>query len=427
MDSVKAPEANGEVEDTLAGKVDTPLNETWWDYSPSLSQEIPNPDNLSLDTYREMVRCDETVASGVNFVIDSALSRFGEYSNEDEEQQEFIQENLRNIEGSWTGAVREILSAAFTYGFSTTEKLFRYQDGKVWLRGLQTLMPTTVTLDYHRSGPNKNKLAKVWQHHHAGHEVEIPVEKLVHFPFNGAFGNHYGESALKSAYPNWFIKKKLVKAGGLAMERFGSPLAIGNTKSSQNITVGGTTGTTMSPVMALAKNLDCLGSRGSLATGGETKVEIWYPPAGCGDSILNQISYHNKMIYRAIGLPSLIADHGNSGSYSLGKQHHAFFERTLETLLRGLVEVLISQLIRPLIEMNFGPQESYGEFTIENFNVEEAKLLAEYFVGLVNGGIIDIENVERLNLVLSQLGLPPVDEEDLKPSVPLDDSLDLAS
>lgn len=423
MDSITAPVA--EADHTPEKPTEAVLNETWWDYSGSLALEIPNPDNISLDTYREMIRNDETVASASEYIKMSAMARLGEYQNEDEEIQDFVRENLRNIEGSWMSAVSEIMSA-YDYGFSTTEKLYRYRDKKVWLRGLQTLIPTTVSLDYHREGPDKNKLKTIWQHHHAGHEVEIPVDKVVHFPFNGAFGNHYGESRLKAAYPNWYIKKRLVKAGGIAMERFGTPLAIGNTESTTPITVGGTSGTQMSPVQALAKNLDCLGSRGSMATGGKTTVTIHYPPPGCGESILNQIAYHNKMIYRALGLPSLIADHGDTGSYSLGKQHYKLFTLILEKLLYELCEVLISQLIRPLIELNFGPQEHYGEFAIESFDTEEAKALAEYFAILADKGFIDAEDIDELNMVRSQLGLKPREQEDLQPSEP-DDSLDLAS
>ncbi|MEW6282138.1 MAG: hypothetical protein AB1758_26265 [Candidatus Eremiobacterota bacterium] len=116
-------------------------------------------------------------------------------------------------------------------------------------------------------------------------------------------------------------------------------------------------------------------------------------------------------------LPSLIADHGSTG-YSLGQQHFDLFALSLEQLLGEVTEVLLEQLIRPLIEVNFGPQDDFGEFTIENFQADDQKLLAEVFQVLTNVGVLDASRIEDLNQMRLAMGFPELSPEDVEPSEP---------
>ena len=52
-------------------------------------------------------------------------------------------------------------------------------------------------------------------------EVEIPIEKLVIFTFEGDDGGLEGESILRSAYQNWFYKNTLYKIDAIQKERHG--------------------------------------------------------------------------------------------------------------------------------------------------------------------------------------------------------------
>ena len=57
------------------------------------------PDNIGLETYERMVQTDETIAAGLEFVTLAAVSRLGEYVNEDRPDiQDFIRENFETMQ-----------------------------------------------------------------------------------------------------------------------------------------------------------------------------------------------------------------------------------------------------------------------------------------------------------------------------------------
>jgi hypothetical protein len=60
---------------------------------------LQRPDNIGLETYERMVQTDETIAAGLEFVTLAAVSRLGEYVNEDRPDiQDFIRENFETMQ-----------------------------------------------------------------------------------------------------------------------------------------------------------------------------------------------------------------------------------------------------------------------------------------------------------------------------------------
>ena len=74
-------------------------------------------------------------------------------------------------------------------------------------------------------------------------------------------------------------------------------------------------------------------------------------------------------------IPSLLFDNGDTGSYSLGQEHYKLFDVSLEALLSLLTEALLEQLVRPLIEWNFGTMDYYGEFEIKATSLDTQEKL----------------------------------------------------
>lgn len=399
--------------------IEMPVNNQWYYWLRNQVDAFYRPDNISIDTYEKMLLTDETVFSSTEFLTMSVLARLGDYNHPDSEIQEFVRRNLTEMEGSFPAAVGEILTA-LPFGFSITEHLYSLgrSDSRIWLGGLQTLHPSTITFDLWRDGPRKNKLKTIHQFWRLTNQVDIPVRKAIVYAHNGRYGNVYGWSRLRGAYAPWFIKQTILKAWGLCCERYGAPYTIARTDATGNITVGGVV---KGVIDYLGEVLDSLASSGSLVVDKNTEVEIAYAPRGFGADFEGLVSYCNKMINRALGLPSLISDHGNTGSYSLGQQHWKLFTLVLEKILYELIEVLIEQLIRPLIEMNFGPQvDGYGDFAVESFEEEDQKMLAELHEILARAGVIDLSNLDDLNQAREAHGFPPREQEDIEPSLPTD-------
>ncbi|MGE0493272.1 MAG: DUF935 family protein [Vulcanimicrobiota bacterium] len=400
-----------------AQPVNLPLNSNWWHWLGNYAEGYHNPDKITVEQYLYMADTDETVFSGLQFLVMSVLSRLGDYTHPDTGIEEFVRRNFQEMEGSLQQGVEEILTA-LAVGFSGTEILWRWREGRVWLRGLQTLHPDTLTVDLHRAGPDKNKLAKVWQHWRSQENVEIPLNKLIWYKHKGYFGQPYGRSRLKSAYKSWFIKEVILKVWARTCERYGSPYTVAQVKQANAQVQHPVTKATVSAFQYLGEVLDSMASTGSLVLPDTVEAQILYAPTRFGEDFESLVAYCNRMIYRALGLPSLIADNGQTGSYSLGKQHFKLFVLELEQLLNDLIETLIEQLVRPLIDMNFGPQEHYGDFTTENFEAEDEQMIAAAIKDLTEAGALSQDRIDDVNWMRERVGLPLLTEEDLDPFVP---------
>lgn len=391
------------------------LNNNYWQWGSKWVDGILNPDSISIEMYETMLDTDETLASGVEFVVMAALARLGEYSHPKPSIQKFVRKALEAMDGSWTEAVAEILTA-IPFGFSVTEQIWRFDGSAVTLDHLQTLHPGSITFDLATDGPRKNRLSRVWQWWRAHNEVELPIPKCIIYSHRKRFGNPYGKSRFRSCYKDWFLKDVMLKCWGITMERYGSPHAVAKTTNSGTIEFNGKT---YQPLEYAMQALKALAANGSIAVDENTEVELFQAARSVGNDFEGIVAYCNKMMYRALLLPSLIADHGGgTGSYSLGQKHFDLFVLMLEKLLDDLIEQLIEQLVRRLIEFNFGPQDDYGTFLVEEFQTDDLKLVSECFTNLVNAGIIRPELAADLNEMRERVGFPALEESDIEALTP---------
>lgn len=389
--------------------------DTWYHWVQSEFSEFTNPDVLPIRTYEEMLK-DETVSGGMEFMRRSILARLGEYSHPVARIDRFARECLVGIPGFLSSAAEMLTCLEF--GFSATEMLFgRGEDGKIRPRGLQTLHPDSITLELATSGTGKNKPKAVWQWKGTARAKELPLQKVVLATHGGAFGNAYGQSRLRAAYAAWFTKRVIVPMWGQACEQFGSPIAMGQTDSEKKVRLNGEE---LSAKAYLAKRLSKLGANRQLVTDTATKITLYTPPAGLGKDIEGLVAYCNKMIFRAIGLPSLIADHGTVGSQALGKEHSSHFHLILEGILYEFTDTLVQQFMRPIITWNFGEQKlGYGAFAVENFDPEKALQLAQYLGTLLEHGIVRKDKLGDFNECRAQLGWVPYTEAEFEEALSL--------
>ena len=226
----------------------------------------------------------------------------------------------------------------------------------------------------------------------------------------------YGVSRLKRAYKSWYIKDIILKAWGLTCQRYGTPYTIGKTKGTGTLNVNGST---VNAIDHLMNVLDSFGQTGSAVIGLEDVVEIKYAGTGYGRDFEALVAYCNKMIYRALGLPSLIADNGDTGSYALGKQHYTLFVQLMTDMLFEVIDTVVEHLIRPLVTLNFGEQnEGYGTFCIESYDTEDAKVIAETANILAQTGLSNMDDIDEVNYWRERLGMPLKTHEEAGISAP---------
>ena len=68
--------------------------------------------------------------------------------------------------------------------------------------------------------------------------------------------------------------------------------------------------------------------------------------------------------------------------------------------------MLLEQLVRPMLEYNFGPQKNFGDFTEIKLAQETRDLLSTCFMQLTNSGWITPQNQEDMDAVRDAMNLP---------------------
>lgn len=235
---------------------------------------IANPSSISVETFKRMVDTDDTVGSGVDFLVTCLVARLGRYTHKNPQISEFVNDALSKIEGGWTPAVKEILTATWS-GFYIGEKVWANTDKGFIIQRLASLPPSTVLFEVDRVGrittdgvlqyqrnwipggfgqtsgfagsvlgigsnygfsgrpdpfarvgdlPFPVRSSNMWNYM----SIRIPVTKVVHYAFDaqGKFGNPYGRSLLRRCYKWWVLKDTFMRQMAVALDRKGTPLTV---------------------------------------------------------------------------------------------------------------------------------------------------------------------------------------------------------
>lgn len=238
---------------------------------------VQNPSVVSVETYKRMVDTDDTIGSGVDFLVTCLAARIGAYTHEDAEISEWVNGWLEKLDGGWEETLKEILSATWV-GFSVSEVVYRDEEEMGWVpRKVVTLPPGTILFEAERTGElTKDGILQYQRNYnpflmgrgmgyygspvgmgvglnggYAGEpdslakygdipfplrsantfsylSVRVPVAKCIHYAFNaqGKFGNPYGRSLLRRIYKWWVMKDAFSRMMTVALNRKGTPLTV---------------------------------------------------------------------------------------------------------------------------------------------------------------------------------------------------------
>ena len=360
----------------------------------ALTRPITNSDEFR-SYYKQMLSNDETIGTGIEYLTSRVISRIGAYSHEDEKIKELVDRSIESIRGTLTEARRGILRDSFAYGYGVGEFTLKSEAGKWILSSIQILDPTSIKFKMDKFEDNSYGVSAVVQQ--AGmEELEIPAGKCIIKTY-GDNTSPYGRSLLRRCYRWWSFKNAIPKLWAIALERFGTPMIHALTDSK----------TTRKELDTALANLN---SRSHIVTDGKTEIRsLFATNGGLSSSYISAQEQCDKMMYRAMFLPSLLGSGENGGSYSLGQVHLELFNSTAAALAEDYIDTELEQLWRPIIEWNFGAQENYGSFLVnDTMPVSEKAAMSSVFLNLAGAGIIEPSS-DRV-WIRESLGLPDVEE-----------------
>lgn len=383
-------------------------------FNAFIQSNIANPDNLGADIYRRMLETDETVSSGIDFISSTVVPHLGEYTNPKKAAQKYIDQLWINCNTSLEQVVEELI-LALVFGWSVGETVLRAGDGKIWLDDVPFLMPesTIIAIETDRTKQNFGRVRGFKQRNGSGQE--LPLSRMVYWAHRVRNSNPYGQSRLKPAYKSWFYKDVFLKDWGRALSTFGSPIGIAEMTNmhAQDVDASGNATTAGQNMLNTLKNLS---GGSSIVHGIQDKIRLEQAKVSVGQDFESAENHLNKCILRALLIPALLFEPTDIGSFALGSKHFEIFMRSIARIVKDLHRVILLQIYRPLLWLNFGPNCPMGEFKAQVMEEEDLKLWAEILFSLVSAGFMSKRELDDLNAGRAKFNLKPL--EKLPPQEP---------
>jgi len=363
-----------------------------------------NPDRLAakkggLVIYKNMREDDQvkaclrlkkaaTTTSGWDVEVPIKDSKIDEKA---QEQKDFINYVFAQMEGTVEGMITSILSA-FDYGFSIHEKVFNYIDqgkfrGKIGIRAVRAKSPTRFSFEI--DGNGRLKQNGLLQRQDNGKYTTLPIDKFIIYTYQKEFDNYYGESDLKSAYRPWFVKQNVLRYWAIYLEKFSIPIAKGQ------VTAGRVTEPQREDFKSLMQRIQS--GMSVLMPQGMTLDLLESERIDRG--VFNQaIEALNIAIARAVLIPQMIGlvPAAGTGSYAKGDIELKMFDWILKDINTNTQEVINEQLVRPLIDVNYGEQEEYPKFIIKPLKEEDKqKIVAAWSEAVARGAVTVTVQTEK--------------------------------
>lgn len=302
---------------------------------------------------------------------------------------------------SWSEHLRHAL-LDLVYGHSFFEQVYEIRElgpGGTHLHKLAWRPPRTISeISVARDGG----LLGIKQH-----EVDrlIGVDHLVAYVNDREGGNWLGQSLLRSAYKNWLLKDRMLRAQALTVERngLGVPVYTGaevpddvqgidrdkwlqsEKESGLTVAKGFRAGEAAGASIPPTAKLELKGVDGRLPATDEP------------------IRYHDEQIARAV-LAHFLNLGTETGSWALGSTFADFFTNSLNAVARDICDITNQHVIEDLVDENWGPDEPAPQLVFEEIG-SSSPATAEAIKQLIECGALTVD--EEIEAFMRQTyGLP---------------------
>jgi len=352
----------------MAAEIDKTEYATARDLNYKYGDEFFYPSDISVSTYDEMKERDETIASALDIFTGSALNMIGEYQHEDEVIKQFVADRFNLENKNVRSSLKEIVIDSIAYGFGVAEELWSVDNLQVGIN-LRRINPAPPF--YLRFVANESDVTGVRIWSTKGKKITIPADKTLIIRTGSGV---YGESKLRRIYRPWKFKKEMFKWWARGSERYSTPLL--------NAMVG-------NPI-AFTKAFEGGWNEAIIAIGKDEKMAALSPGSDMSDSFIKTLGFLNKMIYRGLLVPQLIMDSSETGAYAMSKTHMEMYKSNVRDVAMSFVNDLVEQVVKRMIQYQFGEKQDYGWFDIiDTPTIEDMKTLSEVMSTLTNAGILD--------------------------------------
>lgn len=378
----------------------------------------PKHDEVPIEDYLDMAQNDSAIGMAIQARNLITFFMMQEYKHPDETIQQEVRESIVNMRGSW----RKSLVRMFSYvpfGHSFTEKAYDVTTGTAMLRELRTLDPRRF--DYQGSFGGIDKVI----YHGAMGDIEIPYQDGMHLtnlPELVLDNNPHGLACCRRALNYWRAHKLVLAEMAIAAQRQATPILVGKTdtavetvllNSNGEPLIDPATGNAISinQGYSFRQQLEKLRNNSVIVLDRLDELEAVHQEADA-EFFISILHYLSTRRLESFLIPEtfLSGSRTGSGDSNLSKAHLEHFKMVCETEAYGVSEVLIENLIRPMIVFNHGEQAAgYGTFPIR-VNDSNALELLEVLTLAVGRGLFSAEDLAVVNKARKLIGLEESDQ-----------------
>jgi hypothetical protein len=303
---------------------------------------------------------------------------------------------------SWTEHLRLAL-LELPIGHSIFEQVYDTSSGQGHLKKLAWRPPRSISaINVARDGG----LISIEQH---GVKEPIPVEHLVVYVNDREGGNWIGQSVLRTAYKNWLLKDRMLRAQALTVERNGLGVPVYTAAPVPD----GVTGDDLTKWQNSEKEAGlkiATGFRSGDAAGASLPAGATLELKGVTGKLPDTdkpIRYHDEQIARAV-LAHFLNLGTETGSWALGSTFANFFTDSLNAIGAHIQDTTQQHVIEDLVDLNWGETEPAPRLVFEPIGSEHPAT-AEAIKSLIDSGAIKPDEAIE-DFMRASYGLPVRDK-----------------
>ncbi len=363
-----------------------------------------NPDQIPITTYDRM-RWDGQLRLGLSTIKLPIMSRDFWVECESKEIKVFVYQVLKKL---WRPLIKSSLTA-LDFGYSAHEKVWTpaenyhvksekeevdYKRDMIIYKSIKDLSPATITLDY----TDMMKFNGFYQNKQKQNQAFVKKDKAFVFTHDKEWGNIYGWSRLKAAYPYWYTywildawHQRWLQKRGIPPVKVKYPLGQSQTATDgnspvmeDNSVIAQRVGKSFQPDSVITLPSDVI----ETPTGrkGEWDIDILDDKTKIGAFVEAKEALNvNKL--RAILVPErAITQDTTVGSLGISSQHVWILMESLKGLIGDFADHVNEFIIPQLVYVNFGENAPLATLHIEEIGRELTASLFEVYLNMVANG-----------------------------------------
>jgi hypothetical protein len=334
---------------------------------------------------------DPRVTLSYDLVRNSIAGRIGAYINENPTITDFINQQVLPVVMDY---LKEIKSSIW-WGVSISEMILKPIGNVIGLKKIYTLTPdlwfnqNTFSLD---DSYDLSELTIMGKNYPLIDSTGFPY--VVIDTYRPEYNSTFGYPTAVEVYPYWKIKRTILQEYAIYLERTTTPPLMfkgaqdsDSTKLVNQYASMGTSG-----VMSLPPGVDFSLVNYDHTSGAEFKA------------YLDQL---DEMIGLAFYIPKLLTGEGTNGngSYAQSLTHEQVFDKIINSQVKDTIQLVLTGIIKPMIDLNFGKQQSYGTLLRVDEDTISPVDYANILTSAKTNGIFDPTNPEDYQLGRVKLGL----------------------